>query len=256
MMTGLMLAALFVAGCGVKEVAPKPKEVKEEPAAKKEQDAVQHKVLSFNLEGLNEHGAKKWDVTGQSAEAVTESQVKLDNIVANAYGEEAQATITGDKGVYDKTKNSVMLEKNVKATIVSTQGFGADFAGLSGEVTPASGAKKEPDNAGKKMKTVITCDGEVRFDYENNQAYFTKNVKVVGDDGDIYADKITVNLEPATRKLKEIIAEGNVRIKRGENITYSDKATYVEAEKKVILTGSPKLVIYQEGSLQKNMLGK
>ena len=44
-MTGLMLAAIFAAGCGVKEVAPKPKEVKEEPAAKKEQDAVQHILL-------------------------------------------------------------------------------------------------------------------------------------------------------------------------------------------------------------------
>ena len=92
------------------------------------------------------------------------------------------------------------------------------------------------------------------FDYENNQAYFNKNVKVVSEDGEIDADKITVNLDPSTKRVKEIIAEGSVCIKRGENITYSEKATYIEADKKIVLTGRPKLVIYQEGDTGGNFM--
>lgn len=255
---GLMIVGMFTIGCAKKE-APNLKEAKApEPTKAAADDSVKHKVLSFDLEGLTSAGRKKWDVKGQSAEAISESEIKLDNIVAKAYGEEAEATITADKGIYDKTKNNVRLEKNVKATIENTQrDFSGDFTDFSGPEMAAGSTSKEaiPDKS-KKAKTIITCDGEVQFDYENNQAYFSKNVKVTNADGNIDADKITVYLNPATKKVKEIVAEGNVKITRGENITYSEKATYIEAEKKVILTGKPRLVIYQEGGLEDNFLGK
>jgi len=47
--------------------------------------------------------------------------------------------------------------------------------------------------------------------------------------------------------VKDIVAEGNVKIKRGDNMTYSEKAVYDAVSKKVSLAGRPKLVIYQEG---------
>lgn len=228
------------------------------PAQGAAPDPVKHRILSFNLEGVTEKGAKKWDVTGESAEAITSDRIKLDNIVARAYGEDALATITADKGIYDKSHNNVRLEQNVKATIDSAgsaAGNIGDFPGAS----PAQSAGKKPANPqspSKKTRTVITCDGEVQFDYEKNEAYFSKNVKVVNEEGSIDADRITIYLDMATKKLKEIVAEGNVKIRRGENTTYSDRAVYIDAEKKILLTGSPKLIIYQEGNLEENILGK
>lgn len=249
-----MIFAIFAAGCGRKEAPVKKEEPKAESADASAKDEVKHKVLSFDLEGLTDKGAKKWDVKGQSAEAISENEVKLDSIVARAFGEEAEATITADKGIYDKTKNNVKLEQNVKATIENTRAFAAD---LVEDVNNKSGSLKSKEGTpGKKTRTVIVCDGEALFDYENNKAYFNKNVKVNSDDGDIDADKITVNIDPTTKKVKEIVAEGNVNIKRGENITYSDKAVYVESEKKIVLTGQPKLVIYREGGAEENIFGK
>ncbi len=253
---GLTIVALFTMGCGKKE-ALKPKETKTpEPTVAAADDSVKHKVLSFDLEGVTEKGAKKWDVKGKSAEAISENEIKLENIVAKAYGEEAEATITADKGIYDKAKNNVRLEKNVKAAIENTQGFAGDFTDFSSQMSSASTSRDAKTDKAKKTKTIITCDGEVQFDYENNQAYFSKNVKVTSEDGNIDADKITIYLDPATKKVKEIVAEGNVKIARGENITYSEKATYIEQEKKILLTGKPKLIIYQESSLEDNFLGK
>jgi len=240
MVIGLMLVVFGAASAGAAEAAAP--------------DSVKHKVLEFSLEGVTDKGAKKWDVKGESAEAVSESEIKLDHIVANAYGEEAQATITAEKGVYDKAKNNVRLEENVLATIENTKDFTGDISSFGGGM-PSSG-KAAPAEKPKKTKTVITCDGEVLFDYERNYACFDKNVKVVSEEGDINADKITINLDPTTKKIKDIIAEGNVMIKRGENITYSEKATYIEAEKKIVLTGSPKIVMYQEGTFEENMLSK
>lgn len=216
-------------------------------------EGMQQKVLAFNLEGLSDSGQKKWDVTGKSAESVSQTQMKLNDIVAKSYGKDSEATITARDGMYDKTKNNVTLENDVKATIISTKGFAGDMVGLPAEKKDGAAGK---DGKEKKTKTTIVCDGEVEFDYENNQAYFSKNVKVVSDDGTIDADKITVNLDPSTRRVKEIVAEGNVKIKQGENVTYSDKATYVEAERKILLTGKPKLVIYQEGGLSGNLFGE
>lgn len=253
-----MIASIAITGCAKKQ-EPKPKEAKTEADAggmpAKASDDVQHKIMSFNLEGLTDKGTKNWDVTGKSAESITETKVRLNDIVANAYGEEAQATITADKGIYDKTKNNVTLEDHVKATIVNTRNAASDLMDLSGDPS-----KDRPNPSGdnektEKTKTVITCDGEVVFDYENNQAFFNKNVKVKTEDGNIDADRITVYLDRSTRKITNIVAEGNVKITSGENVTYSEKATYIEADKKVMLTGRPRLVIYQEGGIEKGLIG-
>lgn len=245
----LLVVFLFTGGCGNKE-EPKAKDAKApEVSDRAPGDPVNHKVLSFNLEGLTERGVKKWDVKGESAEAISENKVKLDNIIASAYGEESEAVITADEGVYDRAKNNVVLEKNVHATILATQGFTGDFVEGSGQIKD----KKKPDAAKgekpRKAKTVITCDGEVQFDYEKNQVYFFKNVKVVSEDGTIDADKITVNLDPNTRRLKEIVADGNVKIVRDDNTTFSQKASYSETDKKVTLSGKPKLILSPEGGM-------
>ena len=254
---GVVITAvvIYAFSCGKKE-APKPKDAQkaQTSGSGNASDSVKQKVLSFNLEGLSDKGEKKWDVKGESAEAVSATQIKLDNIVAKSYGEDSQATIVADKGIYDKSKNNVMLEQNVKATIENMQEFAGNFSTIPGSQASSATAKETNQEKSKKTKTVITCDGDVLFDYENNHAYFTKNVKVVNDEGSIDSDKITVNLDPVTKKIKDIVADGNVKITRGEDITYSEKATYIDSDKRVILTGKPKIVIYKEGSLQDNFL--
>lgn len=245
-----LVVFLFTGGCGSKET-PKQKESKaSDPVAQSPDNPVNHKVLAFNLEGLNEKGAKKWDVKGESAEAISENEVKLDNIIASAYGEEAEAVITADEGVYDRAKNNVRLDKNVHATIETTKGFNGTFvdgAEQKKDKDAKSGSLKSEKD--KKSKTVITCDGEVQFDYEKNVAVFLKNVKVVNEDGVIDADKITVYLDSATRRLREIVASGNVTIVRGGNTTFSQTASYSEVDKKVTLSGKPKLVLSPEGGM-------
>ena len=205
---------------------------------------MQQKVLAFNLEGLSDKGTKKWEVNGDSAEAISKDEMKLSNIVAKTYGEEAEATITAANGIYYKSKNNVRLKDNVKAVIENTQGFAARHMDLAGGLTGHAVAEKDgPGKEKVKSKTVITCDGEAVFDYEKGVAYFDKNVKVISDDGDITADKMTVNLDKDSKKIETIVAEGNVTIRQGENVTYSEKATYKEVDKKVTLTGSPRIVI-------------
>jgi len=110
----------------------------------------------------------------------------------------------------------------------------------------------------KKEKIVITCDGPLDVDYEKNIAIFNNNVKVEKSDLTIYSDKMQVYFTPKQQNnasvqgsavisssISKIVALGNVRILRGENISYSQQAIYTAIDKKITLTGRPQIIIYQ-----------
>lgn len=111
-----------------------------------------------------------------------------------------------------------------------------------------------PQDKTKAESTInIVCDGPLEVDYGKEVAVFNNNV--VADDGQnkIYSDRMDINfsmsdeIDPATKqkkgKIKQIVAEGNVKIIKDQNVTYAQKAVYLAEEKKVVLSGRPKLVI-------------
>lgn len=116
------------------------------------------------------------------------------------------------------------------------------------------------DSAGKtdtkevnKEPTVITCSGPLEIDYGNELAIFNNNVKVdQKEQGEMYSDKMEVYFDFTNKKILRIKSTGNVKIVKGENTSYSDEATYSAADKKMILTGRPRLVIYSEENLTNN----
>lgn len=117
--------------------------------------------------------------------------------------------------------------------------------------------KKEDKDLQSKTKIIITCDGPLEIDYEKNIALFKNNVKVTTQDNVIYSDEMEVYflsegskhkdevavLGLGKAQIKKIIARGNVKIVRGENISYSEEAIYDTEERKIILKGSPQLII-------------
>ncbi len=112
----------------------------------------------------------------------------------------------------------------------------------------------------KKQKIEISCDGPLEVDYEKNVAVFRNNVRVQTQDGLIEADTMDVyfssdkqarketkaaqGAELNASKIERIVAKGNVKITRGENVSVSEQAVYTALDHKVTLTGRPKLVIF------------
>jgi LPS export ABC transporter protein LptC len=131
----------------------------------------------------------------------------------------------------------------------------------------------EKDNPEDKGKVVITCDGPVEIDYSKNIATFKNNVKVDKQEFVLYSDimdvyfltgapaaeaaKTAAGPQPPAQgkkdsgmgfdmsgsKLEKIVAQGNVKIVRGDNVSYCQKATYTGADRKILLSGQPKLII-------------
>lgn len=104
----------------------------------------------------------------------------------------------------------------------------------------------DADNPGsKKEKTVvtITCNGPLMIDYEKNIAVFEDDVLVDDKKGRIYSDKMEAFLDPKTKNIVKVVAEGGVRVVRGGDSTYSEKAIYTTLDRKIILLGRPKIYI-------------
>jgi LPS export ABC transporter protein LptC len=95
-------------------------------------------------------------------------------------------------------------------------------------------------------KMVITCEGPMELNYEKQYATFEKNVRVEGDadQGTMSADKMTLRFNTETKQVDRMEAEGNVKIIRGDNISLSNGAVFIAADKTLHLTGRPKLILF------------
>ena len=299
--------ALFLSFVLTSIIILRPASAQENKTAdEKPQEEADQQISGFSLAGYGEKGKKTWDVSGKSADILT-NVVKLDDVTGNLYGEQENVHLTADKGDFYKTDGKVHLEKNVVITTVSgaklttnsldwdrtnqtvstpdtvniyKENVTAVAEGANGKPNLKKVALEKdvrmdinPTDKGPspvKEKIVITCDGPAEVDYEKNVAVFNNNVKVERTEATIYSDRMDVyfvadneNNKPeekakdatnplASNKIDKIVCRGNVKIVRGENISYSEEATYTAEDRKIVLTGRPKLIIYSTGDLKQD----
>lgn len=245
-------------------------------------------VSGFSLTQYEDGGAKKWELNGKSAE-VEDEKVRIKEISAVAFGENTILKLKAREGDFKRKENIVHLENNVvvkttdgtrlttdslywdaetrnvftddfvniKKADFDVNGIGAQVdleaktAELKKDIT-AKISSAVPDflqSAGEGQWTKIRCDGPLEINYKKNKATFLKNVKVEDAQGNIFSDRIDVYFSKDTRRIKCVVARGNVRIVNGENVTYSEKAIYLVDQGRVVLPKRPKLVI-QKGSIE------
>ena len=185
-----------------------------------------------------------WDRKNQLVTTQDAVNIQRDNMVTVARGAKGEPNL-----------KKVALEKEVKV-----------------DVNPVA----QGQDAGLKEKIMITCDGPLEIDYEKNIASFNNNVKVERTDSTIYSDKMDIffiasnktdreaeNAQGASdktssfmgSKIDKIIARGNVKVVRGENISYSDEAIYTASDRKITLNGRPRLIIYSSEGLKDASFG-
>lgn len=266
------------------------------------QEEADQTIADFSLSGFGDKGKKSWELSGKSAD-IFSNIIKLKDITGKLYGEEEDILLTAEEGDFDKEEALIHLEKDVVITttsgaqlttdsldwdrknqVISTkdkvnikrQDMFTTAVGALGhpdlnkmslqeevtvELTPGAEGEKQ---GSAKDKTIITCDGPLEIDYQQNLAIFNNNVKVEQQELTIYSDRMDVYFVMSDKKksnqqsqepsvmganLNKIICKGNVKIVRGENISYSDEAIYTASDKKIMLTGRPKLVIYSSEDL-------
>jgi len=257
--------------------------------AEEKKEAAQQEVKDFSFVQYKEGGDQKWKMNGRSAE-VMDNKVNIEYLSALSFGQGTILKLRAREGIFDKGENIVHLNDNVvmastdgtKLTTdhlvwdaetkkVSTDtsvnikrpdmeitgtGGNFDMEAKTAELKQDISAKLvsgEPEAMGPLVannQTTITCDGPLELNYKQNRAFFHGNVKVEDSKGHILADRIDVYFNAETRRVRLVIARGNVRIVNGENITYSEKAIYLVDQARVILPNRPKLVIKNDSTNQ------
>ena len=114
---------------------------------------------------------------------------------------------------------------------------------ISGEAQERKGAAKGPKmDKGFGFTTnsnapIDILSDTVEADQKQNTVIFKGNVVAKQEDITLYANTLTITYDPNTKKLKEIMAVGNVKIVQLERRATSQKATFDQDESKVILDG-------------------
>jgi LPS export ABC transporter protein LptC len=196
---------------------------------------LEHNVVITTTSGMKLFtNSLDWDRKNEAVSTKDIVNIKRDNLVATAKGAWGNPTL-----------KKVSLIEYVRL-----------------DITPAAEKGKA---AAEEEKITITCDGPLEIDYEKNIAVFKDNVKVLREGSTIYSDTMDVyfitagageaKVAPAGKegaapmgmmgsKIDKIVARGHVKVIRGENISTSEEAIYSGQDKKLVLMGKPKLLIY------------
>jgi lipopolysaccharide export system protein LptA len=158
------------------------------------------------------------------------------------------STLVTESLNWQSKKNHVETDDRVKVTKdsmeITSEGMSADT------LLQDADFKKDvevvfPDPETQEVST-ITCDGLLEIEYELGKAVFNDNVVALHTQGKIFADKLTLYFDTETNTIKQMVSEGNVKIVKGNNISFADKATYIGKTQKLILEGRPRLVYFPE----------
>lgn len=239
---------------------------------KDQDDNMKQKVLTFTIDGKTPKGVKQWHLEGTTAEMIGD-EINLENLDAIAYGDGFTATLKSDSGIYRRAKSEVELLGNVNVVAEDGTVLKTDKAKWSQETKDittdsvvhivrqnmkATGTGAMANSFSKKATlkkdvtvrlepaTTIKSDGSLAVNFNENRAVFSDNVRVHDKDGDLTSDLLTVYFDPETKKIAEVVAEGNVKLTRGHSYTLCEKATYTDGTASVKFVGKPRVVIAPE----------
>ena len=100
-----------------------------------------------------------------------------------------------------------------------------------------------PDSPAKEEKKPIVITSEtLTADNKNNTAIFEGTVVARTDDIVMYSDRMTVYYDNEEKKIREIHAEGNVKVNKEERVLFSDEAIYHQPDEKIVFNGNPRAV--------------
>lgn len=230
----------------------------------------------FNLEGYKNNGQKAWVVNGDQAD-IHGNQIDISNVDAETYGDE-KVNLTAKTGMIDQTSGNIHLEKDVVITsetgaqlttdsldwhrsedlvktkegvVITDKGMTATGTGM--DAHPGLKTAQIHEDVTVTMQTqpgtvTITCDGPMSIDQAKSMAVFQDNVVAVQEDQTLTADRMEIYFDEKEKQIKEMICIGHVVIVRGENKTFADRAVYNGSDRKLVLTGRPKLILVTEGN--------
>jgi len=135
----------------------------------------------------------------------------------------------------------ILLRLVLLALVWSATHGVAGAAAAKEETKPAKEGSKKSSSAfelNKKDPIYITADW-MEVDQTKNTITYKGRVVTIQGDMTMRSETLIGYIDPETKKMKQIVAEGKVNATQGDRIATGDKAVFDDAAKTVTLTGNP-----------------
>jgi len=237
----------------------------------------EQKIKDIYLSNINGDGSQDWEVKGEEA-SIYEKHIDIDKMEANYCSKENAVLITSNKARLNKEnmnielKDEVYIEDKDGATLttdslnwqreknhietddwvktnkdplqITAKGLSADTQ--LKEVDFEKEVEVIIDDKEKGNYTTVICDGPLEIEYNSGKAIFNKDVIFTNEQAKLHSDKATLFFDRQEKKILKMVSEGNVKIVKEGNTTYSEKATYLADKEKIVLEGKPRLIYFPE----------
>lgn len=215
---------------------------------KSENIAKDQVIEHFVLEGFDDNGNRIWELVGDSAHIDEQQDVFIEKNVVLTLQESTK--IRTDKVLWQNKKSQFVTNQSVKVHHDQVEITGSGALGrMDQKFVQINQNIRMLINAG----TIITCRGPLRIHQSENRIVLYRDVWILDERGAVSSDRMDAYYDTEARQVIAVIARGNVRVSRGEDVTYSDTAIYDARTGSVKLEGAPEIDIRSESSLEKTM---
>ena len=101
--------------------------------------------------------------------------------------------------------------------------------------------EKAADSLGKRNEPIHVVSDRLEADQAGKEVRFIGNVVARQGDVVMYAQEMRLVYDGETREVERVVASGDVRIVQGDRVATGQQGILFNAEKKMVLTGEPKL---------------
>lgn len=226
----LILGFVYISRMGV-NVTPR----NDAPVAPSEQEQI---LEHFELEGFDAEGNQSWHLVGESAHVSLNKDVYIER---NAILTLNRVTrVYADKVFWQHNKSRFITNQPVRIVHEGVEILGV---GAQGRLNEKFVQLNENIRMNMSPGTVITAKGPMRVFQDRNQAILYRDVWILDPRGAVSSDRMDAFFDAESRQINQVIATSNVRISRGEDVTFAQKATYNVLTGSVKLEGAPEIEI-------------
>ena len=197
----------------------------------------------FSLTGFDEKGKKFWNLEGDAAKIDPSQTVYLEENVTLKLRD--ATIIRTDHVQWSQDGGSMKTDSVVTVDHETTK-----IKGIGAFGRPNEGFIQLNRNIEMliNVTTRLTCKGPLKIFYKEDKMIFYRNVEITDERGVLTANRMEVLFNPQEKKVKQIVAIGNVIIQRGTDTTHSQRAIYTLETGSVRLEGNPEITLHKESS--------
>jgi uncharacterized protein YxeA len=206
------------------------------------QSSQDQQFQKFNLTGFDDKGKTSWNLQGDTAKVDPGQTVYLDQNVTLRLRD--NTFVRTDRVQWSQDGGSLRTD-----SLVHVDHQNAKVTGLGAYGRPNEGFLQLNRDIDMIIlpNTHLTCEGPLKIFYNQNIMTFYRRVKVTDNKGTLTANRMDVHFDPTEKRIKEIVATGNVIIVRDQDTTHSKRAIYSVDTGSIRLEGNPEITLNQGG---------